>query len=63
MYTNLIYISKSKYSVKILFGDIKSEFIKMLPNLYRSKVDRFSHCYLHVNFQSREKVVILKYIF
>ena len=57
------YISKSKCSENILFGDIKSEFIKMLPNLYRSKVDRFSHCYLHVNFQFRENVVILKYIF
>ena len=34
------------------------EFIKMLPNLYRSKVDRFSHCYLHVNFQYRENIVI-----
>ena len=29
---------KIKCSAKILFGDIKSEFIKMLPNLYRSKV-------------------------
>ena len=35
----------------------------MLPNLCRSKVDRFSYCYLHVNFQYRENVVILKYIF
>ena len=35
----------------------------MLPNLYRSKVDRFSHFYLHVNFQGRENVIILKYIF
>ena len=33
----------------------------MLPNLYRSKVDRFSHYYLHVNFQCRENFVILKY--
>ena len=53
---------KSKCFAKILFVDIKSEFIKILPNLYRSKVDRFSHCYLHVNFQCRENVVILKYI-
>ena len=49
---------KSKCSAKILFGDITSEFIKMLPNLYRSKVVRFSHCYLHVKFQYRENVVI-----
>ena len=56
-------ISKSKCSAKILFGDIKNIIIKMLPNCYRSKVDRFSHCYLHVNFQYRENVVILKYIF
>ena len=34
----------------------------MLPNFYRSKVDRFSHCYLHVHFQYRDNVVILKYI-
>ena len=59
MYNNSIYISKSKYSAKILFRYIKSEFIKMLPNLYRSKVDRFSHYYLHVNFQCRKNVVIL----
>ena len=50
-------------SAKILFGDIKSEFIKMLTNLYRSKVDQFSHFYLHVNFQCSANVVILKYIF
>ena len=55
------YISKSKCSAKILFGYIKSEFIKMLQNLYRSKVDRFNHRYLHVNFQCPENVVILKY--
>ena len=42
MYKNSIYISKSKYSSKILFGDIKNIIIKMLPNLYRSKVDRFT---------------------
>ena len=54
---------KSKCSAKILFGDIKSEFIIMLLNLYRSKVDRISHCYLHVNFQCRENVIILKYMF
>ena len=35
----------------------------MLSNFYKSKVDRFSYCYLHVNFQYRENVVILKYIF
>ena len=62
MYKNSIFI-KSKCFAKILFNDIKSEFIKIVPNLYRSKVDRFSHCYLHVNFQYRENVVILKYIF
>ena len=61
MYKNR-YMSKSKCSAKILFGDIKSEFINILPNLYRSKVDRFSHCYLHVYFQCCENVVILKYI-
>ena len=34
----------------------------MLPkmNLYRSKVDRFSHCYLHVNFQCRNFKIYLK---
>ena len=57
MYKNSI--SKSKCSAKTLFGDIKSEFIKMLQYLYRSKVDRFSQCYLHVNFQCREH--FLKY--
>ena len=63
MYKNSIYIEKYVFA-NILFGDIKSEFIKILTNyLYRSKVDRFSHCYLHVNFQCRENVVILKYIF
>ena len=56
-------MSKSKCSAKILIGDIGSEFIKMLPNLYRSKVDRFSHCYLHVKFQCCENVIILKYFF
>ena len=62
MYTNLN-ISKSKCYAKILFGDIKNIIITILPNLYRSKVDRFSHYYLHVKFQYRENVVILKYIF
>ena len=54
MYTNIYKtaISKSKCSAKILFGDIKSEFINLLANLYRSKVDRFSQCYLHVNFNT-----------
>ena len=46
-----------------IYGDIDSEFINMLQNLYRSKVDRFSYCYLHVNFQYRENIVISKYIF
>ena len=54
MYDN----SKSNYSVKILFGDIRIEFIKIVPNLYRSKVDRFSHCYLHIIFQYHANVVI-----
>ena len=58
MYKNSIYISKNKCSAKILFKDITSEFLYILQNLYRSKVDRFSHCYLHVNFQYRENVVI-----
>ena len=57
------YISKSKCSAKILFVDIKNIVINILPNLYRSKVDRFSHYYLHVNFQYRKNIVILKYIF
>ena len=52
------FILKRKCSSKILFGDIKNEFIKLLPNLYRSKIDRFSHCHLHVNFQYRENIVI-----
>ena len=34
----------------------------MLPNLYMSKGAQFSHCYLHVNFQCRKNVIILKYI-
>ena len=64
MYTNsiYIYISKSRCSEKILFGDIKNIIITFLQNCYRSKVDRFSHFYLHVNFQYSENVVILKYI-
>ena len=33
----------------------------MLPNFYRSKLNLFSHFYLHINFQYRENVVILKY--
>ena len=37
---------------KILFGNINSEFIHILPNLYRSKVDRFSHCYLHLTLNA-----------
>ena len=43
MYKNSIYISKNKCSSKILFEDIKIEFLKMLQNFYRSKVDGFSH--------------------
>ena len=35
----------------------------MLPNRYRSKVDRSGHCYLYVNCQYRENVVILNYIY
>ena len=53
------YISKSMCSAKIFFGDIKNIIIKMLPNLYRSKVDQFSNCYLHIHFQYRENFVIL----
>ena len=35
----------------------------MLPNFSSLKADRFNHCYLHINSQYRENVVILKYIF
>ena len=32
-------------------GELKSIFgFVILPNMYRSKVHRFSHLYLHVNF-------------
>ena len=50
-------ISKSKFSVKILYVDIKSEFIQFY-RICRSKIDRFSHCYLHVNLQYLKNVVI-----
>ena len=63
IYIQIQLLSKNKCSVKILISDIKSEFIKIVNNLLRSKVDLFSHCYLHVNCQYRENVVIRKYIF
>ena len=49
IYKNILFISKSKFFVKILFGDIKSEFIKMLLTFLRLKVDGFCHYYFHVN--------------
>ena len=55
------YISKSKCSAQILFGDIKNIIIQILPNLYRSKVDRLCHYYLQINFQYCENGIILKY--
>ena len=57
MYEHSVII-ENKCSVKILLLDIKCEFIKMLSNLYRSKVDRFSHYYLHINCQYCKNVVI-----
>ena len=62
MYKKSIYISKSNCSVKILFVDIKSEFLQMLSHLYKSKLDR-CYCYNslslseNVNFQYRENVI------
>ena len=61
IYINIRLISKNKCSVKILFGDIKGEFVKFLPNLSRSKVDRFSHFYLHVFIFRTVNIVKMSY--